>query len=187
MLATVTWRPDTTAEWRIHRETFNTKHPPLTYPVLAKHRSATPEAPVHRVKHRCLNAVPEKQTIEWTTYHPKQAYLLQYIHNYLVQGHKRNNEYIQMSAAAAEIIHQGIGVYTTHISNRPPAHDGPLQQRERVSTPTNQQPHATYPVRTNRTPAFLQAPQARWASQRQPAGQLENYDQAEKAHYRSTT
>ena len=32
--------------------------------------------------------------------------------HYLVQGDERNREYIQMKAAATEIIHQGIGVYT---------------------------------------------------------------------------
>ena len=58
-------------------------------------------------------AVPKKQTIKWTTSHPKRAYLLQYIHNYLAEGHERNNDYVQTNAAAAEIINQGIAVYAT--------------------------------------------------------------------------
>ena len=109
--ARVTWKPDTTAEWRIHRETFHTKHTAVTYPLLAKHRSTTPEAPACPVKHRCSRGVPETRTIERTTYNPKRAYVLQYIHNYLVQGHERNCDYVQMNAAATEIIHRGIGVY----------------------------------------------------------------------------
>ena len=65
MLATVTWQPNTPAEWRIHRGTFSTKHPAITYPVVAKHRSTTPE------EYCCSRRVPETQTIEWTTYRPK--------------------------------------------------------------------------------------------------------------------
>ena len=41
----------------------------------------------------------------------KRAYLLQYIHDYLIQGHERNRECVQTNAAATEIVHQGIGVY----------------------------------------------------------------------------
>ena len=85
MLATVTWRPNTPAEWCIHRETFHTKHPALTYPVLAKHRSTTAEAPAYPAKHRCSRRVPETQAIEWTTYHLTRAHLLQYIHKYLIK------------------------------------------------------------------------------------------------------
>ena len=112
MLATVKWQPNVPAEWRVQRGAFRTKHPALTYPVLAKHRSATPEAPAYPTKHRCSREVPETQTIDWTTYHPKLAYLLQYIHKYLIQGHERNRECVQIDAAATEKnFHQGIGVY----------------------------------------------------------------------------
>ena len=38
-LVTVTWQPNTSAEGRVHRGSFRTKRPALTYPVLAKHRS----------------------------------------------------------------------------------------------------------------------------------------------------
>ena len=55
----------------------------------------------------CTSVGPEKKTIEWTTYHPKRAYLLRYIHNHLAQRAR----YVQMNAAA--IIDQGIGVYAT--------------------------------------------------------------------------
>ena len=111
MLAAVTWQPNTPAGWCIHRGTFSTKRPALTYPVLAKQSSTTPEAPAYPTKHRCSRKVPETQTIDWTTYHPKRVYQLQYIPNYLIQGHERNCECIQMNAAATEIIHQGMGVY----------------------------------------------------------------------------
>ena len=67
---------------------------------------------MYPTKQRCSRGVPETQTIEWTTYHPKQAYLLKYIHNYLIQGHERTREYVQMNAAGTEVIHQGIGAYT---------------------------------------------------------------------------
>ena len=43
--ATVVWGPSAEAEWRFHRETWDTKHPAITFLVLAKHRSATPDAP----------------------------------------------------------------------------------------------------------------------------------------------
>ena len=53
-LATVIWQLNTQAEWRVHRGAFRTRHPALTYPVLAKHRSKTPEAPAYPTKQRCL-------------------------------------------------------------------------------------------------------------------------------------
>ena len=110
MLATVTWQPNTPAEWRIDPEAFSTKHPALTYPVLAKHRRTTSEAPAYPTKHRCSRGVPETHTSLWTTYHPKRAYLVKHIHNYLIQGRQNNHTYVQMNAAATEVIRQGIGV-----------------------------------------------------------------------------
>ena len=47
------WGPSATAEWRIHRGTWDTKHPAITFPVLAKHSSTTPEAPAYPVQHCC--------------------------------------------------------------------------------------------------------------------------------------
>ena len=41
--ATVAWGLSATAEWRFHPGKWDTKHPAITFPVLAKHRSATPE------------------------------------------------------------------------------------------------------------------------------------------------
>ena len=81
-------------------------------PVLAKHRSATPEAPAYPVKHRC-SLVQVWQTVEWTTFHQQKAYLLQYVYGYLTQGHEGNNDYVRMNRAATEIIHQGVGVHAT--------------------------------------------------------------------------
>ena len=89
VLATVTWKPDTTAELHVNRGTFHTKHPALTYRVLAKHRTTIPEAPAYPVKQCCSRWVPETQTIEWTSCHQRGAYLLQYIHNYLSQGQEK--------------------------------------------------------------------------------------------------
>ena len=80
--------------------------------MLAKHRSATPEAPAHPVKHRCFQ-VQDWQTVEWTTFHPQKAYLLQYVYGYLTQGHEGNNDYVRTNPAATEIIRQGVGVYAT--------------------------------------------------------------------------
>ena len=88
-----------------------------------------------------------------------------------------------MNAAVAEIIHLGIGIYAT----RPPPNRAPLQHEERVSMPTNQQPLAAYPGQTSGTLSFLQKPPARWASHRQPAGQLWNYDRTRQASYGNTT
>ena len=48
--ATVAWGRSAKAEWRFHRGTWDTQHPAITLPVLAKHRSATPEAPAYPVK-----------------------------------------------------------------------------------------------------------------------------------------
>ena len=66
---------------------MNTKHPAITFPVIAKHHRATPEAPAYPVKQHCSHAVPQRQISEWTTYDQKRAYLFQYIHNHLAQGH----------------------------------------------------------------------------------------------------
>ena len=110
--ATLAWGPSAKAEWRFHRGTWDTQRPAITFPVLAKHRSATPEAPAYPVKHRC-SQVQDWQTVEWTTFHPQTAYLLQYVHGYLTQGHERNNDYVRMNPAANEIIRQGLGVYAT--------------------------------------------------------------------------
>ena len=51
--------------------------------------------------------------VEWTTFHPQKAYLLQYVYGYLTQGHEGNNHYVRMNPAATEIIRQGLGVYAT--------------------------------------------------------------------------
>ena len=106
------WGPGAAAEWRFHRRTWDTKHPAITFLVLAKHRSTTPEAPAYPVKHRC-SQVQDWQTVEWNTYHPRKAYLLQYVYGYLTQGHEGNNDYVRMNPAAAVIICQGVGVYAT--------------------------------------------------------------------------
>ena len=79
----MTWDPSTKAEWRFHRGTWNTQHPAITFPGIAKHRSATPEAPAYPVKHRC-SQVQDWQTVEWTTFHPQTAHLLQYVYGYLL-------------------------------------------------------------------------------------------------------
>ena len=110
--ATVAWGPSAKAERRFQRRTWDTQHPAITFLVLAKHRSATPEAPTYPVKHRC-SQVQDSQTVEWTTFHPQTAYLLQYVYGYLTQGHERNNDYVRMNPAATEIIRQGVGVYAT--------------------------------------------------------------------------
>ena len=110
--ATVAWGPCAKVEWRFHRGTWDTQHPDITFLVLAKHRSATTEAPAYPVKHRC-SRVQDWQTVEWTTFHPQTAYLLQYVYRYLTQGHERNNDYVRMNPAATGIILQGLGVYAT--------------------------------------------------------------------------
>ena len=110
--ATVAWGPSNEAEWRFQRRTWDTEHPAITLPVLAKHRSATPEAPAYPVKHRC-STVQDWQTVEWTTFEPQKVYLLQYVYGYLTQGHEGNNDYVRMIQAATEIIRQGVGVYAT--------------------------------------------------------------------------
>ena len=106
------WGPGAAAEWRFHQGTWDTKHRAITFLVLAKHRSATPEAPAYPVKHRC-SQVQDWQQVEWTTFHPQKAYLLQYVYGYLTQGHEENNDYVRMNPAATEIIRQGVGVYAT--------------------------------------------------------------------------
>ena len=106
------WGPSAEAEWRFHRGTWDTEHPAIIFLVLAKHRSATPEAPAYLVKHRC-SQVRDWQMVEWTTFHPQKAYLLQYVYGYLTQGHEGNNDYVGMNPAATEIICQGVGVYAT--------------------------------------------------------------------------
>ena len=110
--ATVAWGPSAKAEWRFHRGRWDPKHPDITFLVLAKHRSATPEAPAYPVKHRC-SQVHDWQTVEWTTFQPQIAYLLQYVYGYLTQGHEGNNDYIRMKPSATEILCQGVGVYAT--------------------------------------------------------------------------
>ena len=74
--------PSAAAEQRFHRGARDTKHPPITFPVRAKHRSATPEAPAYPVKHRC-SQVRDWQTVGWTTFQPQKAYLLEYVYRYL--------------------------------------------------------------------------------------------------------
>ena len=106
------WGPSAEAEWRFHQGKWDTKHPAITFLVLAKHRSATPEAPAYPVKHRC-SQVQDWQTVERTTSHPQKADLLQYVCGYLTQGHEENNDYVRMNRAATEIIHQGVGVCAT--------------------------------------------------------------------------
>ena len=110
--ATVAWDPSAKLEWRFHRGTWNIQHPAITFLVIPKYRSATPEAPAYPVKHRC-SQVQDWQTVEWTTFHPQKAYLLQLVYGYLTQGHERNNDYVRMNPAATEIIRQGMGVYAT--------------------------------------------------------------------------
>ena len=110
--ATVAWGRSTAAEKRFHRGTWDIKHQTITFPVLAKHRSTTPEASGYLVKH-CCSQVQDWQTMEWTTFHPQMAYLLQYMYGYLTQGHEGNNDYVRMRPAATEIIDQGVGVYAT--------------------------------------------------------------------------
>ena len=110
--ATVAWGPKTTAEWRFYRGACDTKQPAITFPLLAKHRSTTPEAPAYLVKRHCPE-VQDWQTIEWTKFHPQKAYVLKHMYGYLTQGHKGNNDFVRMNPAATEIIHQGIGVYAT--------------------------------------------------------------------------
>ena len=83
---------------------------PFTFPVLAKQRSTTPEAPAYPVKHRCPE-LQDWQTVEWTTFHPQKAYLLQYVYGYLTQGHEGNSDSVRMNPAATEIICHGVGVY----------------------------------------------------------------------------
>ena len=110
--ATVAWGPSARVEWRFHWEIWDTQHLAITFPVLAKHRSATPEAPAYPFQHRC-SQVQDWQTVEWTTFKPQTAYLLQYVYGYLTRGHNRNNDYVRMNPAATEIIREGVGVYAT--------------------------------------------------------------------------
>ena len=110
--ATVAWGPSAKTEWRFHRRTWDTQHPAITFPVLARHRIATPEGPAYPVKHRCCQ-VQELQTVQWTTFHPQTAYLLHYVYGYLTQGHERKNDYVRMNLAATGIVRQGPGVYAT--------------------------------------------------------------------------
>ena len=70
--ATAAWGPSAQAEWRFHRGTRDIKHPAISFLVLAKHRSATPDAPAYPVKHRC-SQVQDWQTVEWTTFHQQKA------------------------------------------------------------------------------------------------------------------
>ena len=50
--ATIAWGPRAAAEWRFLRGAWDTKHPAITLPVLAKH-STTLEAPAYPVEHGC--------------------------------------------------------------------------------------------------------------------------------------
>ena len=77
-----------------------------------------PHAGHYQNKDRCSRDVPEKQPIQWTTYNPQGAYLLQCIHNSLIQGHKRNRE----------CVHHGIGVYA--VRRIKPASTTPLPTTE---------------------------------------------------------
>ena len=149
--ATVAWEPSAAAEWRFHRGPWDTKHPAITFPVQAKHRSTTSEAPAYPVKHRC-SQVQDWQTVEWTTFHPQKAYLLQYVYGYLRQGHEGNNDYVRMNPVATEIIRQGVGVYATRRLQPPPPRRGPPWNREHVSTPTSQRRRAACHARTTATP-----------------------------------
>ena len=110
--ATVVWGPSAKAERRFHRGTWDTQYLAITFAVLAKHRSATPEAPAYPVKPQC-SQVQDWQTVEWTTFQPQTVYLLQYVYGYLTQGHERNNDYVSMNPAKTGIIRQGVGVYAT--------------------------------------------------------------------------
>ena len=56
-----------------------------------------------------------------TTFHPQKAYLLQYVYDYVTQGHEGNNDYVCMNSAATGIIRQGVGVFATR-RLRPDAH-----------------------------------------------------------------
>ena len=51
--ATVACGPSAAVQWRFHRGTWDTKHRAITFLVLAKHRSTTPEVPAYPAKHRC--------------------------------------------------------------------------------------------------------------------------------------
>ena len=110
--ATVAWGPSAEAESRFHRGTPVTKHQAITFPVLAKHCSATQEAPAYPVKHRC-SQVQDWQTVEWPTFHPQKAYLLQYVYVYLTEGHEGNKDDVRMNPAATGITRQGLGMYAT--------------------------------------------------------------------------
>ena len=68
--------------------------------------------PAYPVKHRC-SQVQDWQTVEWTTFHLRTAYLLQYVYGCLTQGHEGNNDYVRMNPAATGIIRQGVSVYAT--------------------------------------------------------------------------
>ena len=125
---TVAWGPSAAAGCRFHRGTWDTKHPAITFLVLAKHRSATPEAPAYPGKHRC-SQVQDWQTVECTTFHPQKAYLLQYVYGYLTQGHEGNNNLVRMKQAATEMIRQGVGVYATR--RLQPATTTPWATKER--------------------------------------------------------
>ena len=187
-LATVTLQPNTPAEWRVHQGAFHTKHPALTYPVLAKHRSTTLEALAYPTKHRCSrDEVRETQTIEWTTYRSERAYLLQYVYNYLIQGHERNRKCVQMNAAATEIIHQGSGFTLFPGSSQPSQRPGSPQREERTSTHINQRPRAACLGRKTRTPSYLRAPTAPQASHWQLDWRLWHYDQMKWACCGNTT
>ena len=106
--------PNTTAEWRFHRGAWDTKHPAITFPVLARHSCTTLEAPAYPVIRHC-SQVQQWETIKWTTFNPQKAYLLESVYSYLTQGQEGNNDYVRMNPPATEIIHHGKGVYATRM------------------------------------------------------------------------
>ena len=101
--------------------------------------------------------------VQWTTFHPQKAYLVQYVYGYLTQGHEGNNDYVCMNPAATEIVRNGVGVYATRrlqlAATTPP------------SLPTSDAVPACR-TRTKTTPLFLRMPLAPQASLQQLGGQL---------------
>ena len=169
--ATVAWDPSAKAEWRFHRGMWITQHPAITFPVIAKHRSATPEAPAYPVKHGC-SQVQDWQTVECTTLHPQTAYLLQYVYGYLPQGHERNNDYVRMNPGATDIIRQGMGVYATR-RLRPDTNTlWATTERGAHIHVYRQRCRAAYRTRTTTTRSSSRMPPALQASPQRPGGRL---------------
>ena len=145
------WGPSAKVQWRFHRGTWDNKDPAITFQVLAKHRSATPEAPTYPVKHRCSQA-QDWQTVEWTTFQPQKAYLLRYVYCYLTQGHEGNIDYVRMNRVATEIIRQGVGVYATRT---------PTGSQHAVGHHGTGSTHPCLPTTDAMAPAALGRPQHR--------------------------